>query len=152
MAAFSKLAMPYGVGDNYRVEWATSEGNQRGRRMPREPFAPSANDRIMPLPDYGIVRQRFGIVPGFREVRVVMHAGYVSDRRFARYVREYTGGQQTRIQAHHSHAYIAVEAVNPWAYQLCRSLRTGRCSREAFCNLLNVLDYMGYCRRNNVQL
>ena len=81
-AVLSRPAVPYGVTDNYRIEYATHEGGRR--RMAREPFAPTANDRIMPLPDYGIVRQRFGDVPGFREVRIVAHAGYFSERRFAR--------------------------------------------------------------------
>ena len=151
-AVLSKLAAPYGIGESYRVEWATSEGNQRGRRMAREPFAPSASSRIMPLPDYGLVRQRFGHDRGYRAVRITMHAGYFTDARFARYVREYKGGQITRIQAHHSLAYVAEESFCPWAYRVCRNVRTGKCSREDFCNLLDVLDYMAYCRRNNMEI
>ena len=152
MPVLSKLAVPYGIGEDYRVEWATSGGNQRGRRMQREPFAPCASARIMPLPDYGLVRERFDDGCGNRAYRILMHAGYFSERRFARYVREYLGGEMTRLQAHHSFGYQADKADNPWGYQLCRTVRTGKCSREVFCNLMDVLDYMQYCFRNNIEL
>ena len=76
-ALLSKPAIPYGVGDDYRIESATSEGLQRGRRMPREPFALQADDHIMPFPAYGILRQRFGLIRGQRAVRVVMHEAAV---------------------------------------------------------------------------
>ena len=146
-AVLSRLALPYGVGEDYRIELATVTGRQRGRRMQRgEAHPPSADDEIMPFPDYGVVVEKLR-TPSGRAVRVLLHAGYFSDRRFARYASEFLAGQVTRLQAHQSYAYLAHEADSVWMFQLCRRLRTGKVDRQTFCSVLDALKYQEYCTR-----
>ena len=146
-AVLSRPVLPYGVGDDLRIELATFSGRQRGRRMQRgEAHPPSADDEIMPFPDYGVVVEKLR-PPSGRAVRVLLHAGYFSDRRFARYASEFLAGQFTRLQAHQSYAYVAHEADSVWMFQLCRRLRTGKVDRQTFCSVLDALKYQEYCTR-----
>jgi hypothetical protein len=101
-ACFSKLALLYGIGENYRIELVEHHAGQRPRRGMYAIHAPSADDEIMMFPDYGTVRHVRGDRP-FRRIRVLLDAGYFSQSRFGKYVREYTAGQLVRLQAHHSY-------------------------------------------------
>ena len=150
-AVLSRLALPYGIEQDYRIGLAAFSGNQRGRAFRRsvEAHPISAHDSIMPLPDYGIVVEKLR-TPDGRAVRLLLHAGYFSERRFARYAYEFKDGQLTRIQAHHSFAFLAVERDCPWMYVLCRRLRTGKCNRETFCNVLDALQYRDFVSRAEV--
>ena len=151
-SVLSRLALPYGVAEDYRIDLATFTGRQRGRVMHRgaEAHPISFWDTIMPFPDYGIVVVKLGYHGGTRVIRVALHAGGFSDRRFARYAREVLAGQMTRLQAHHSYMYTVFESDSPWMFQLVSRLKTGKCSRAKFCNVLDVIQYQQYCVRNGV--
>ena len=149
-ACFSKLALPYGIGEDYRIEIAEHHAGQRPRRGMPAIHAPSADDEIMMFPDYGTVRHVQGDRP-FRRIRVLLHAGYFSQSRFDKYVREYTAGQLVRLQAHHSYVIDCYESdrlEHPWLFRVAKAVKTAKVSRETFLALLDLLNYDKLCMRS----
>ena len=114
------------------------------RAMPRVVHAPTYDDQIMLMRDYGVCKIVFGTRP-FRQIQVYLHAGYFSERRFQRYCAEmHRAGTLTRLQAHHSYAVACTEPLpgSPPSLQwrILRSLREGKVDRTTFCGIMDLLQ------------
>ena len=92
----------------------------------------------MRFPDYGFVRLTYGSRP-LRRCVIIAHAGYFSERRFARYAREIKSQQMTRLQAHHSYRAEAWEGDNIDLWRYLRQCRTGKVDRDTFLQFIDKL-------------
>jgi len=145
----SRMLAPY--SEDVRIELAPAP---RTRGMPRVVHAPTYDDQIMMLPDYGVCKVVFGARPR-REIQVYLHAGYFSERRFRRYCAEMHRSELTRLQAHHSWAVACTEPPpgSPPCLQwrILRSLREGKTDRETFCGIMDLLQLAEDMRDANRQ-
>ena len=113
-----------------------SKPAREGEPPPRPPpIAPRPSDCIMRFPDYGFVRLTYGSRP-LRRCVIIAHAGYFSERRFARYAAEIKSQQMTRLQAHHSYRAEAWEGDNIDLWRYLRQCRTGKVDRDTFSSSL----------------
>ena len=132
--------MPYGVDEDYRIPLAPTPSR---RPMSRTTHAPTSADWIMDFPDYGVCKVCQGERPR-RYIALYLHAGYFSQRRWDRYCTELKAGQLTRIQAHHSMAWAAEEHTSSQMnWRIAKAVRTRKLSRAEFCDLLDLLGFLG---------
>ena len=135
-SVLSVMVSPYDGCE--RIELAPAP---KRRAMRRSVHTPTFDDHVMNFPDYGVCKLVFGEKP-HREIQVYLHAGYFSDRRFARYCAEMRRLELTRLQAHHSWAVAATEpppGSRCLHWRVLRSLREGKVDRATFCGIMDLL-------------